>query len=70
MGNSDKWIEGNAVTYLNGQYQLPFGYEAEGLFQSEEDIKNHAEQGNVLPGNIKLKIKMTMELLTVMTVLS
>lgn len=55
MGNSDKWIEGNAVTYLNGQYQLPFGYEAEGLFQSEEDIKNHAEQGNVLPGNIKFK---------------
>lgn len=55
MGNSDKWIETNVVTYLNDRYQLPYGYEAEGLFQSEEDIKNHATQGNVLPGNIKFK---------------
>lgn len=55
MGSSERWIEGNAVTYLNDRYQLPFGYEAEGLFQSEEDIKNHAKQGNVMPGNIKFK---------------
>ena len=55
MGSSERWIEGDAVTYLNDRYQLPFGYEAEGLFQSEEDIKNHAEQGNVMPGNIKFK---------------
>lgn len=55
MGASDRWIEGNAITYLNDRYQLPYGYEAEGLFQSEEDIENHAEQGNVKPGNIKFK---------------
>jgi TonB-linked SusC/RagA family outer membrane protein len=55
MGDSDKWIEGNVITYLNDRYQLPYGYEAEGLFQSEEDIKAHAPQGNVLPGNIKFK---------------
>lgn len=55
MGESNKWIEDNKVTYLNDRYQLPYGYEAEGLFQSEEDIKNHASQGNVLPGNIKFK---------------
>lgn len=55
MGESDKWIEGNAITYLNDRYQLPYGYEAEGLFQNEEDIANHAKQGNVLPGNIKFK---------------
>lgn len=55
MGESDKWIENNTVTYLNDRYQLPYGYEAEGLFQSEEDIKDHASQGNVLPGNIKFK---------------
>lgn len=55
MGESDKWIEGNTVTYLNDRYQLAYGYEAEGLFQSEDDIKNHAKQGNVLPGNIKFK---------------
>lgn len=55
MGSSERWIEGNAVTYLNDRYQLPFGYEAEGLFQSEEDIKNYAKQGNVMPGNIKFK---------------
>ncbi|WP_337942258.1 TonB-dependent receptor [Parabacteroides sp.] len=55
MGESDKWIENNTVTYLNDRYQLPYGYEAEGLFQSVDDIKNHASQGNVLPGNIKFK---------------
>ena len=55
MGASERWIEGNAVTYLNDRYQLPFGYETEGLFQSEEEIKNHAKQGNVMPGNIKFK---------------
>lgn len=55
MGESDKWIENNTVTYLNDRYQLPYGYEAEGLFQSEKDIKDHASQGNVLPGNIKFK---------------
>lgn len=55
MGDSDKWIENNTVTYLNDRYQLAYGYESEGLFQSEEDIANHANQGNVLPGNIKFK---------------
>ena len=55
MGESDKWIEGNSVTYLNGQYQLPYGYEAEGLFQNEQEIKEHAKQNNVLPGNFKFK---------------
>lgn len=55
MGESDKWIEGNSITYLNDRYQLPYGYESEGLFQSEEEIKGHAKQGSVLPGNIKFK---------------
>ncbi|MDR2920847.1 MAG: TonB-dependent receptor [Tannerella sp.] len=55
MGASDRWIEDNKVTYLNDRYQLPYGYEAEGLFQSQEDIDNHASQGNVMPGNIKFK---------------
>lgn len=55
LGDTDKWIEGNVITYLNDRYQLPYGYEAEGLFQSEEDIENHAKQGNVMPGNIKFK---------------
>lgn len=58
MGESDRWIEGsqsNEVTYLNDQYKLPFGYEAIGLFQSEEEIANSPDQGNVLPGNIKFK---------------
>ena len=55
MGESNRWIENNSVTYLNDRYQLPFGYEAEGLFQNEEDIKSHADQGDVLPGNIKYK---------------
>lgn len=55
MGDSEKWIEGNVVTYLNDRYQLPFGYEAIGLFQSEEEIANSPNQGNVLPGNIKYK---------------
>ncbi|MEG1543311.1 MAG: SusC/RagA family TonB-linked outer membrane protein, partial [Tannerellaceae bacterium] len=55
MGESDKWIEGNNVTYLNNQYQLPYGYESEGLFQNVDEIKEHAKQGNVLPGNIKFK---------------
>lgn len=55
MGASNKWIEGDAVTYLDNQYKLAYGYEAEGLFQSTDDIKNHANQGNVLPGNIKFK---------------
>lgn len=56
MGAADRWIEdNNKVTYLNDRYQLPYGYEADGLFQSQEDIDNHAKQGNVMPGNIKFK---------------
>ena len=55
MGDSERWIENNTVTYLNDRYQLPFGYEAIGLFQSEEEIANSPNQGNVLPGNIKYK---------------
>lgn len=55
MGDSDKWIEGNTITYLNDRYQLAYGYEAEGLFQSEEEIAGHAKQGSALPGNIKFK---------------
>ena len=55
MGDSDMWVEGNSITYLNDRYQLPYGYESEGLFQSEEEIKNHATQSNPLPGNIKYK---------------
>ena len=55
MGDSERWIENNTVTYLNDRYQLQFGYEAIGLFQSEEEIANSPNQGNVLPGNIKYK---------------
>ncbi|MCC8170681.1 MAG: TonB-dependent receptor [Parabacteroides sp.] len=56
MGDSERWIEdNNKVTYLNDRYQLPFGYEAIGLFQSEEEIAASPDQGNVLPGNIKFK---------------
>lgn len=55
MGDSERWIENNTVTYLNDRYQLPFGYEAIGLFQSEDEIANSPSQGNVLPGNIKYK---------------
>lgn len=55
MGDSERWIENNTVTYLNDRYQLPFGYEAIGLFQSEEEIANSPNQGNVLPGNIKYR---------------
>lgn len=55
MGDSERWIENNTVTYLNDRYQLPFGYEAIGLFQSEDEIANSPNQGNVLPGNIKYK---------------
>ena len=55
MGDSERWIENNTVTYLNDRYQLPFGYEAIGLFQSEEEIANSPNQVNVLPGNIKYK---------------
>lgn len=55
MGDSERWIENNTVTYLNDRYQLPFGYEAIGLFQSEEEIANSPNQGNVLPGTIKYK---------------
>ena len=55
MGDSERWIENNTVTYLNDRYQLPFGYEAIGLFQSEEEIANSPNQRNVLPGNIKYK---------------
>lgn len=56
MGDSKRWIEdNNKVTYLNDRYQLPYGYEAIGLFQSEEEIAGSPDQGNVLPGNIKFK---------------
>ncbi|MDD4589875.1 MAG: TonB-dependent receptor [Parabacteroides sp.] len=55
MGDSDRWIENNTITYLNDRYQLAYGYEADGLFQSQEDIDKHARQGNVMPGNIKFK---------------
>lgn len=55
MGDSERWIENNTVTYLNDRYQQPFGYESIGLFHSEDEIANSPKQGNVLPGNIKYK---------------
>ena len=55
MGASDKWVEGNSLTMLNDRYQLPYGYESDGLFQSKEEIEASAEQGAVQPGNIKFK---------------
>ncbi|MFV0507552.1 MAG: TonB-dependent receptor [Bacteroidales bacterium] len=55
MGENDMWIEGNSITYLNDRYQLPYGFEAIGLFQSEDEIEKSPTQGGVKPGNIKYK---------------
>lgn len=55
MGDNDRWVEGNTITYLNNRYQLAYGYESDGLFQSQEDVDQHATQGAAAPGNIKFK---------------
>lgn len=56
LAGSGPWIDGTTYTNVGYTYNLPYGYQAEGLFQSEEEIQNSADQGaNVFPGNIKYK---------------
>ncbi|WP_460544941.1 SusC/RagA family TonB-linked outer membrane protein, partial [Echinicola sediminis] len=52
---SGPWRSGNTFTDVHSQLNMPFGYQAIGLFQSEEEITNSASQVNVKPGNIKYR---------------
>lgn len=50
------WIDGNSVNVEGQPIGAYYGYIAEGYYQSEEEITNHAEQfGDLAPGDIKFK---------------
>ncbi|MCY4779240.1 SusC/RagA family TonB-linked outer membrane protein [Sphingobacterium sp. UT-1RO-CII-1] len=56
LAGTGPWIQDNTYTAEGGRYNLAYGYEAMGLFQTEEEIKNAASQGaNIVPGNIRYK---------------
>ncbi|MDR2272606.1 MAG: TonB-dependent receptor [Sphingobacterium sp.] len=56
LAGTGPWIGNATYTEVGHTYNLPYGYQAVGLFQSEEEIENSASQGvNVFPGNIKYK---------------
>lgn len=38
-----------------------FGYEADGIFQNQGEIDNHATQNNVVPGDIRFKDQLTVD---------
>ncbi len=56
LAGSGPWIETNALTSQGDQYQLPYGLEATGLFQSADEVTKSANQGpNIFAGNIRYK---------------
>ncbi|GAA4172329.1 TonB-dependent receptor [Sphingobacterium ginsenosidimutans] len=56
LAGTGPWIGSQTFTNVGYTYNLPYGYQAEGLFQSETEIANSASQGaNIFPGNIKYK---------------
>jgi TonB-linked SusC/RagA family outer membrane protein len=54
------WISGNTFTDIGTQLQMPYGYEAIGLFQDPND-PDLAKQTNVTAGNIKFKDQLTVD---------
>ncbi|MDR0700408.1 MAG: SusC/RagA family TonB-linked outer membrane protein [Tannerella sp.] len=54
------WISGNTFTDVGTQLQMPYGYEAIGLFQDPND-PDLAKQTNVTAGNIKFKDQLTVD---------
>ena len=56
LGGTNSPIYGAAsITEVGGEVGQLYGYQSEGIFQSNDDIKNHAEQINAAPGDIKFK---------------
>ncbi len=56
LAGTGPWIGGQTFSDVGLTYNLPYGYQSLGLFQSEDEIKNSPSQGsNVFPGNIKYK---------------
>lgn len=56
LAGTGPWIGSETYSEVGYSLNLPYGYQAVGLFQSEDEIKNSASQGtNVFPGNIRYK---------------
>lgn len=56
LAGTGPWVDGSTLTSQGDQYQLPYGLEATGLFQSADEVAKSANQGpNVFAGNIKYK---------------
>jgi TonB-linked SusC/RagA family outer membrane protein len=54
------WISGNTFTDVGLQLEMPYGYEAVGLFQDPND-PDLAKQTNVTAGNIKYRDQLTVD---------
>jgi TonB-linked SusC/RagA family outer membrane protein len=56
LAGTGPWIGGQTYSQEGYTFNLPYGYQAIGLFQSEDEIKKSASQGvNIFPGNIRYK---------------
>lgn len=56
MAGTGPWKGGQTFSDIGTQYNLAYGLQATGLFQSQEEITNSADQGpNIFPGNIKYR---------------
>jgi TonB-dependent starch-binding outer membrane protein SusC len=56
LGGTNSPIYGAAsITEVGSEVGQLYGYQSEGIFQNSDDIKNHAEQINAAPGDVKFK---------------
>lgn len=56
LAGTGPWKGSSTFSDVGSQYNLPYGLQAVGLFQTAEEIKNAPGQGaNVFPGNIRFK---------------
>ena len=56
LGGTNSPIYGAAsITEVGSEVGQLYGYQTEGIFQNADDVKNHAEQINAAPGDIKFK---------------
>jgi TonB-linked SusC/RagA family outer membrane protein len=56
LARAGPFIEGNTITQVGSALGAVYGYETDGLFQSEEEVQNYPtlrEKSNTYPGDVK-----------------
>ena len=62
LGGSEMIITGNSIIRLGAPINSIYGYETEGIFQSQEEINGAPSQfGTLKPGNLRYKDQLTVD---------